>query len=188
MNAWPKFQVVYTILMEWGGGGGLRRTRRLPRTLYPTDFTNLLTSRAISSKNFWFLNFIFPSPIIEFTWYIRFWCFCGFPYIAMCGLLLFSQRTLQLKQGNSLIKKITKNIRDRKTMQNASTSNVTKFQEKWITPSRDMRVWSFNAVLHENSFCVGWHLLLRWVTYAEWHIVSHKLHKCVRSCLPSIRW
>ncbi len=92
----------------------MRWTRRLPRTLYPADFTNFLTLEATLSKNFWFLNFTFPSPIIEFTWYIRFWRFCGFPNIAMRELLLFSQRTLQLKQGNSVIKKITKNITDQR--------------------------------------------------------------------------
>ncbi len=88
--------------------GGMRRTRRLPRTLYPADFTNFLTSGASPSKNFWFLSFTFSSPIIEFTWYIRFCRFCGFPYIAMRGLFLFSQWTLQLKQGNGLIKKAQK--------------------------------------------------------------------------------
>ncbi len=66
---------------------------------------SLLMLGTTNSKNFWFLNFTFPFPVIEFTWYIRFWRFCGFPCIAMRGLLLFSQRTLQLKQGNSLIKK-----------------------------------------------------------------------------------
>ncbi len=90
-------------ILNFDGVGGMRRTRRLPRTLYPAGFTNLLTSGATASKNFWFLNFTLPSPIIEFTWYIQFWRFCGFPYIAMRGLLLFSQRILQLKQGNSLI-------------------------------------------------------------------------------------
>ncbi len=113
-------------VLNFDGVGGMRRTRRLPRTLHSVDFTNLLTSGATHSKSFWFLNFTFPSPIREFTWYIWFQRFCGFPYIAVCGLLLLSQRTLQLKQGNNLLKKITKNNTDCKTMQNASTSNATK--------------------------------------------------------------
>ncbi len=134
-------EVSSVILNFDGDGGRMRRTRRLSKSLYPANFTNLLTSEAIPSKNFWFLNFTFPSPIIEFTWYIQFWRFCGFPYIAMRGLLLFSQGTLQLKQGNSLIKKkIAKNITDHKTIQNASTSNATKSQEKRITPSQDTGV------------------------------------------------
>ncbi len=139
----------------------MRRTRRLSRTLYPADFTNLLTSGATHTKNFCFLNFTFPSPIIKVTRYILFWRFCGFPYIATLGLLLFSQQTLQLKPGDSMIKKITKNITDCKMMRNASNSDATKFQEKRITPSRDMHVRSFIPTLHKNSFCEGWHLLLR---------------------------
>ncbi len=74
----------------------MRRTRRLPRTLNPADFTNFLTSGATLTNNFWFLNFTFPYPIIEFPRYIRFWRFYGIPYIAMCGLLLLSY-VLQLK-------------------------------------------------------------------------------------------
>ncbi len=89
----------------------------------------------------------------------------------MRGLLLFSQRTFQLKQDNSLIKK---NITDRKTMQNASTSNATKFKEKRITLSRDTCVWSFNAALRKNLFCEGWHLLLRRVTFLKlFNIYNH---------------
>ncbi len=85
----------------------------------------------------------------------------------MRGLLLFSQRTLpSIETVNSLIKKITKNIADRKTMQNASTSNAAKFQEKRITPSQDTCVRSFNAALRETRFvkvgtfcCVGSHIV-----------------------------
>ncbi len=90
-------------ILNFDGVVGMRRTRRLLRTLYPANFTNLLTLGATASKNVWFLNFTFPSPILEFTCYIRFWRFCGFLYITMRGLLLFSQETLQLKQGGSLI-------------------------------------------------------------------------------------
>ncbi len=68
------------LILNFDGMGRMRRNRRLPRTLYPTDFTNLLTSGATHSKNFWFLIFTFPSPIVAFTWYIRFWLFCGFSY------------------------------------------------------------------------------------------------------------
>ncbi len=154
MSAWPKFQVIYLILMEWGEWeepGGCTG-----HSILPTLLTSWLWEPHL--KNFWFLNFTFP-----FTWYIRFWHFCSFPYIAMCGLLLFSQQTLQFKQGNSLIKK---KITECKMMQNASTSNATKFKKKQITPSRDTCVWSFNAALHQNSFCEGWHLLLPWVTFS----------------------
>ncbi len=66
-------------ILTFDGVGGMRRTRSLPETLYPADFTNLLTSGVTPSKNFWFLNFTFPSPIvIEITWYIRFWRFYTF--------------------------------------------------------------------------------------------------------------
>ncbi len=58
-----------------------------------------LLTGATPSKNFWFLNFTFPSAIIEFTWYIRFWHFCGFPYIAMRGLLLFCTTNPSIETG-----------------------------------------------------------------------------------------
>ncbi len=95
-------------ILNFGRVGGMRRTRRLPRRHYPADFTNLRLREPPFQKFFWFLNFTFPFPIREFTWYIRFGHFCSFPNIAMHGLLLFSQWTLQMKQGNSLIKKTHK--------------------------------------------------------------------------------
>ncbi len=93
-------------ILNFDGVGGMSRSRRLLRTLCPASFTNLLTSRATPSKNFWFLNFTSPSPIIiEFTQYIWFWHFCGFPYIAMRGLVAVFTMNSSIETGQQSDKK-----------------------------------------------------------------------------------
>ncbi len=68
-----------------------QKNQEVAQDTHPADFTNLLTSGATSTKNVWFLNFTFPSPIVDFTRYIRFWRLVG--EMNICAWKLFCTKS-----------------------------------------------------------------------------------------------
>ncbi len=135
---------VSSCILNFDAVGGIWGTTRLPRTIYPANFSNLQTSRATPLKKFLvfeFYIFIFNYriylvySILAFLWknllgIFDSGVFVGFLILLCVDYCCFHNKPFNWNWATVWSKKITKNITDCTTMQNASHQQCHQISRK----------------------------------------------------------